>query len=130
MGALKDVLEELKPKVTLLNITQLSEYRKDGHTSVYTERRGELLTRPDGESLKVQGQNQRWVFLFFVLSELRGEFGAGLLDLHSMDDSELLKEIEKGDLDLWSRVVGCGRRVNGGGGRVKVVVAMNGGGRV
>ncbi|KAK1324877.1 hypothetical protein QJS10_CPA01g00734 [Acorus calamus] len=37
-------------------------------------------------------QNQRWIFLLFVLPELRGEFGAGLLDLHSMDDSELLTE--------------------------------------
>ncbi|KAI3939603.1 hypothetical protein MKX01_038558 [Papaver californicum] len=41
---LRDVLNELKIEVTLLNITQLSEYRKDGHTSVYTERGGKLLT--------------------------------------------------------------------------------------
>ncbi|XP_026412636.1 protein trichome birefringence-like 31 [Papaver somniferum] len=41
---LKDVINELKIEVTLLNITQLSEYRKDGHTSVYTERGGKLLT--------------------------------------------------------------------------------------
>lgn len=25
--------------------------------------------------------------------EIRGEFGAGLLDLHAMDDSELLSEV-------------------------------------
>ncbi|KAI3857365.1 hypothetical protein MKW92_000659 [Papaver armeniacum] len=41
---LKDVIDKLKIEVTLLNITQLSEYRKDGHTSVYTERGGKVLT--------------------------------------------------------------------------------------
>ncbi|GFP79622.1 protein trichome birefringence-like 31 [Phtheirospermum japonicum] len=45
MGILGDVLGQLKVKVTLLNITQLSEYRKDGHTSVYGERKGKLLTK-------------------------------------------------------------------------------------
>jgi hypothetical protein len=29
----------------------------------------------------------------FYPPELRGEFGAGLLDLHAMDDSELLSEV-------------------------------------
>ncbi|XP_042416731.1 protein trichome birefringence-like 31 isoform X1 [Zingiber officinale] len=37
-------LREMKVNVTFLNITQLSEFRKDGHTSVYTERRGKLVT--------------------------------------------------------------------------------------
>ncbi|XP_058100742.1 protein trichome birefringence-like 31 [Magnolia sinica] len=45
MGILRDALKELKINVTLLNITQLSEFRKDAHTSVYTERRGKLLTK-------------------------------------------------------------------------------------
>ncbi|GFY97627.1 trichome birefringence-like protein [Actinidia rufa] len=45
MEIVRDVLEQLKIDVTLLNITQLSEFRKDGHTSVYGERRGKLLTR-------------------------------------------------------------------------------------
>ncbi|XP_010277749.1 PREDICTED: protein trichome birefringence-like 31 [Nelumbo nucifera] len=44
MGILGDVLQELKREVSFLNITQMSEFRKDGHTSVYTERRGKLLT--------------------------------------------------------------------------------------
>lgn len=44
MDAVRDTLQDLKVNVTLLNITQLSEYRKDGHTSVYTERQGKLLT--------------------------------------------------------------------------------------
>ncbi|PKI37692.1 hypothetical protein CRG98_041985 [Punica granatum] len=45
MGILHDVLKGLKINVTLLNITQLSEYRKDAHTSVFTERKGKLLTK-------------------------------------------------------------------------------------
>ncbi|KAL0399456.1 UNVERIFIED_CONTAM: protein trichome birefringence-like 31 [Sesamum radiatum] len=45
MGIVEDVLGELKVKVTLLNITQLSEFRKDGHTSVFGERKGKLLTK-------------------------------------------------------------------------------------
>lgn len=45
MEIVRDALEKVKLDVTLLNITQLSEYRKDGHTSVYGERKGKLLTR-------------------------------------------------------------------------------------
>ncbi|KAK6946649.1 PC-Esterase [Dillenia turbinata] len=45
MGIVRDVLQRLKTNVTFLNITQLSEYRKDGHTTVYTERKGKLLTK-------------------------------------------------------------------------------------
>ncbi|KAI8552482.1 hypothetical protein RHMOL_Rhmol06G0269800 [Rhododendron molle] len=45
MEIVRDALEKVKLEVTLLNITQLSEYRKDGHTSVYGERKGKLLTR-------------------------------------------------------------------------------------
>lgn len=29
----------------------------------------------------------------FYSSEFRGDFGAGLLDLHAMDDTELLSEV-------------------------------------
>lgn len=45
MDIIDDVLQDLKVKVTFLNITQLSEYRKDAHTSVYGERKGKLLTK-------------------------------------------------------------------------------------
>lgn len=44
MRIVEDVLGQLKVKVTVLNITQLSEFRKDGHTSVFGERKGKLLT--------------------------------------------------------------------------------------
>ncbi|KAK6934183.1 LOW QUALITY PROTEIN: PC-Esterase [Dillenia turbinata] len=40
-----DVLQQLKINITFLNITQLSVNRKDGHTTVYTKRNGELLTK-------------------------------------------------------------------------------------
>ncbi|XP_021890196.1 protein trichome birefringence-like 31 [Carica papaya] len=45
MEIISDVLHGLKTNVTFLNITQLSEYRKDAHTSVYGERKGKLLTK-------------------------------------------------------------------------------------
>ncbi|KAM5586211.1 protein trichome birefringence-like 31 [Rosa sericea] len=45
MDIIDDTLQDLKVKVTFLNITQLSEYRKDAHTSVYGERKGKLLTK-------------------------------------------------------------------------------------
>ncbi|CAL1373359.1 unnamed protein product [Linum trigynum] len=45
MNIIGDVIGRLRQvKVTFLNITQLSEYRKDGHTMVYGERKGKLLT--------------------------------------------------------------------------------------
>ncbi|KAK4255874.1 hypothetical protein QN277_008811 [Acacia crassicarpa] len=45
MTILQKTIAELKIDVTLLNITQLSEYRKDAHTTIYGERKGKLLTR-------------------------------------------------------------------------------------
>ncbi|XP_075481033.1 protein trichome birefringence-like 31 [Primulina tabacum] len=45
MGIVQDVIRQLKVNVRVLNITQLSEFRKDGHTSVFGERKGKLLTR-------------------------------------------------------------------------------------
>ncbi|GKV22004.1 hypothetical protein SLEP1_g31913 [Rubroshorea leprosula] len=44
MSVVASVVERMKVPVTLVNITQLSEYRIDGHTSVYTETGGKLLT--------------------------------------------------------------------------------------
>ncbi|XP_057766446.1 protein trichome birefringence-like 31 [Salvia miltiorrhiza] len=45
MGIVEDVLGRVKVNVTVLNITQLSEYRKDGHASIFGERKGKLLTK-------------------------------------------------------------------------------------
>ncbi|GKV28273.1 hypothetical protein SLEP1_g37351 [Rubroshorea leprosula] len=40
----ENVTQSTKVPVHLINITALSEYRKDAHTSVYTLRQGKLLT--------------------------------------------------------------------------------------
>ncbi|XP_010534605.1 PREDICTED: protein ESKIMO 1-like [Tarenaya hassleriana] len=40
----KNVTQSLRIPVNFLNITRLSEYRKDAHTSVYTIRQGKMLT--------------------------------------------------------------------------------------
>ncbi|EEF34061.1 protein trichome birefringence-like 28 isoform X2 [Ricinus communis] len=39
-----NVTQSMKVPVYLINITTLSEYRKDAHTSIYTTRQGQLLT--------------------------------------------------------------------------------------
>ncbi|XP_051130597.1 protein trichome birefringence-like 3 [Andrographis paniculata] len=44
MSVVADVVRKMKVPVTLINITQLSEYRIDAHTSIYTELGGKLLT--------------------------------------------------------------------------------------
>ncbi|KAK4755435.1 hypothetical protein SAY87_009192 [Trapa incisa] len=44
MNVVSSVVSRMKVPVTLLNITQLSEYRIDAHTSIYTETGGQLLT--------------------------------------------------------------------------------------
>lgn len=44
MGVVAGVVGRMKVPVTVINITQLSEYRIDGHTSVYTELGGKVLT--------------------------------------------------------------------------------------
>ncbi|KAL4204625.1 hypothetical protein AMTRI_Chr01g110830 [Amborella trichopoda] len=44
MDIVVNTLRSMNVGVTYINITQLSEYRKDAHTSLYTERAGKLLT--------------------------------------------------------------------------------------
>lgn len=44
MKAVSDIVEKMKVPVTVINVTQISEYRVDAHTSVYTETGGKLLT--------------------------------------------------------------------------------------
>ncbi|XP_007026661.2 PREDICTED: protein trichome birefringence-like 3 [Theobroma cacao] len=44
MSVVDGVLKKMKVPVTVLNITQLSEYRIDAHSSIYTETGGRLLT--------------------------------------------------------------------------------------
>nr|GMC79123.1 protein trichome birefringence-like 3 [Ipomoea batatas]GMC79125.1 protein trichome birefringence-like 3 [Ipomoea batatas]GMC81795.1 protein trichome birefringence-like 3 [Ipomoea batatas]GMC90112.1 protein trichome birefringence-like 3 [Ipomoea batatas] len=44
MGVVSSVMKKMKVPVTFINITQLSEYRIDGHASIYNELGGKLLT--------------------------------------------------------------------------------------
>ena len=44
MNVVASVVGRMKVPVTIVNITQLSEYRIDGHASVYTESQGQKLT--------------------------------------------------------------------------------------
>ncbi|CDP06464.1 unnamed protein product [Coffea canephora] len=44
MNVVASVVEKMKVPVTFINITQLSEYRIDAHSSIYTELQGQLLT--------------------------------------------------------------------------------------
>ncbi|KAL0316410.1 UNVERIFIED_CONTAM: protein trichome birefringence-like 3 [Sesamum radiatum] len=44
MGVVAGVMARMKVPVTLINITELSEYRIDAHSSIYTELGGKLLT--------------------------------------------------------------------------------------
>lgn len=44
-SVVENVTQSLKVPIHFLNITALSEYRKDAHTSVYTIKQGKLLTR-------------------------------------------------------------------------------------
>ncbi|XVF76839.1 hypothetical protein PTKIN_Ptkin13bG0299300 [Pterospermum kingtungense] len=44
MSVVESVLKNMKVPVRVLNITQLSEYRIDAHSSIYTETGGRLLT--------------------------------------------------------------------------------------
>lgn len=44
MEVVTDVVRKMKVPVTFINVTGLSELRVDGHSSVYTESRGKLLT--------------------------------------------------------------------------------------
>lgn len=44
MSVVTNVVEKMKVPVTVINITQISEYRIDAHASIYTETGGRLLT--------------------------------------------------------------------------------------
>ncbi|KAL5998432.1 hypothetical protein ACLOJK_009372 [Asimina triloba] len=91
MGIMADALKKLKTKVTLLNITQLSEFRKDAHTSVYTERKGKLLTKEQRADPDTYADCIHWCLpgvpdtwneilshTFIVVGKLKGSFGSAL----------------------------------------------------
>lgn len=53
-------MRDLKIDVKFLNITQLSEFRKDAHTSVFTERKGKLLTKEQRSDPKTYADCIHW----------------------------------------------------------------------
>ncbi|KAG6397848.1 hypothetical protein SASPL_139298 [Salvia splendens] len=76
MGIVEDVLGRLKVNITVLNITQLSEYRKDGHPSIFGERKGKLLTKEQRSDPKnyadcihwcLPGVPDTWNEIFYAL---------------------------------------------------------------
>ncbi|XP_030460893.2 protein trichome birefringence-like 31 [Syzygium oleosum] len=60
MKIVHHAVQQLKINVTLLNITQMSEFRKDAHTSVFTERKGKLLTKEQRSDPKTFGDCIHW----------------------------------------------------------------------
>lgn len=60
MEMVRDALRGLKVDVTLLNITQLSEFRRDAHTTVFTERKGKLLTKEQKSNPKMYADCIHW----------------------------------------------------------------------
>ncbi|KAJ6432501.1 hypothetical protein OIU84_019690 [Salix udensis] len=55
-----NVTRSMKVPVYLLNITTLSEYRKDAHTSIYTTRQGQLLTEEQQADPKIYADCIHW----------------------------------------------------------------------
>lgn len=55
-----NVTQSMKVPVYLLNITTLSEYRKDAHTSIYTTRQGQLLTDEQQADPKIYADCIHW----------------------------------------------------------------------
>ncbi|KAF6136835.1 hypothetical protein GIB67_030120 [Kingdonia uniflora] len=91
MRTLGDVLQELKINVSLLNITQLSEYRKDAHTSVYTERRGKLLTSEQKSNPKTFADCIHWCLpgVPDTWNEILGIFSTMILTLFQLNKEKL-----------------------------------------
>jgi hypothetical protein len=47
MSVVTNVVEKMKVPVTFINVTQISEYRIDAHSSIYTETGGRLLNEEE-----------------------------------------------------------------------------------
>lgn len=47
MSVVNSVVGKMKVPITFLNVTQISEYRIDAHSSIYTETGGRLLTKEE-----------------------------------------------------------------------------------
>ncbi|MCL7050573.1 hypothetical protein MKW94_005872 [Papaver nudicaule] len=60
MNVVSSVVGKMKVPVSFINITQMSEHRIDGHTSVYTEYQGKVLTDEQKEDPKRYADCIHW----------------------------------------------------------------------
>lgn len=56
----RNVTKSMKVPVHIINITTMSEYRKDAHTSIYTTRQGQLLTVEQQQNPAVYADCIHW----------------------------------------------------------------------
>ncbi|KAG0456495.1 hypothetical protein HPP92_024283 [Vanilla planifolia] len=57
---LERTIQEMRTRVTYLNVTGLSELRRDGHTSLYTTRKGVILTNEERKSPEKYADCSHW----------------------------------------------------------------------
>ncbi|KAE8702347.1 Protein trichome birefringence-like 3 [Hibiscus syriacus] len=60
MSAVDEVMKKMKVPVSVLNVTQLSMYRVDAHSSIYTETGGKLLTPEERADPKKHADCIHW----------------------------------------------------------------------
>ncbi|XP_008810174.3 protein trichome birefringence-like 36 [Phoenix dactylifera] len=60
IATVEKTLTEMTTPVRYLNITRLSEYRRDAHTAVYTTRRGKLLTPEQRKRPRTYADCSHW----------------------------------------------------------------------
>ncbi|XP_042521028.1 protein trichome birefringence-like [Macadamia integrifolia] len=60
MGIVEKTIQEMRTPVKYLNITRLSQYRKDAHPTVYTSKQGKLLTKEQRKQPEVYGDCSHW----------------------------------------------------------------------
>ncbi|GAV63972.1 PC-Esterase domain-containing protein/PMR5N domain-containing protein [Cephalotus follicularis] len=66
MTVLESVLKGMKTHVTYLNITRLTDYRKDGHPSIYRDRRTASLRFQDCSHWCLPGVPDSWNEIFYA----------------------------------------------------------------
>ncbi|XP_043687548.1 protein ESKIMO 1-like [Telopea speciosissima] len=60
IGIVEKTIQEMRTPVKYLNITRLSQYRKDAHPMVYTSKQGKLLTEKQRKQPQVYGDCSHW----------------------------------------------------------------------
>jgi len=60
ISIVEKTIKKMKTQVKYLNITRLSEYRRDAHTSLYTTRQGKLLTEDQRKQPELNADCSHW----------------------------------------------------------------------